>query len=236
MADGRENSERTDADVSERVRTGADASGDFLTTDEAFAFCLERGLSRTRKTLRRACARPADQEGDLRCRKAPAGNGGFRYLIEKQSLGVYVEQQLETERNRRGQAEEDVQQSEAHQRKTDTTQAHQRLDSEVIFLRDQVKVKDEQIRALLERDRETNVLIHGLQNLVLALQPPQRDGASPIGGAGYTIHATEPAPSPGADGPASEEGDIPSSEETQSATPPAADDPSAPDLEADNEH
>ena len=102
MANGRENSQRTDEDMSGHVRTGADASGVFLTTDEVFAFCLERGLSRTRKTLRRACARPADQEGDLRCRKAPAGNGGFRYLIEKKSLCVYVEQQLKIERNRQG--------------------------------------------------------------------------------------------------------------------------------------
>lgn len=110
--------------MSGRVRTGTNASEDFLTTDEAFAFCLEQGLSRTRKTLRRACARAADQEGDLRCRKVPAGNGGFRYLIEKQSLGVSVEQQLEIERNRQGQAVGDGQQPEAHQRETDTTDAH----------------------------------------------------------------------------------------------------------------
>lgn len=79
MADGRENSKRTGVDVSGRVRTGPDASGDFLTTDEAFAFFLERGLSRTRKTLRRGCARPAVQEGELRRREVPAGNCGFRY-------------------------------------------------------------------------------------------------------------------------------------------------------------
>lgn len=31
-------------------------------------------------------------------------------------------------------------------------------------------MKDEQIRALLERDKESNLLVHGLQNLVLQLQ------------------------------------------------------------------
>ena len=46
---------------------------------------------------------------------------------------------------------------------------------EITFLRDQVKKKDEQIDALLERDKETNILIHRLQDTVIALQPPPPD-------------------------------------------------------------
>ena len=40
-----------------------------------------------------------------------------------------------------------------------------RLESEVDFLRGQVATKDEQIKELTERSRETNVLIGGLQRL-----------------------------------------------------------------------
>ena len=40
-----------------------------------------------------------------------------------------------------------------------------RLESENVFLRDQIGVKDTQIAALLERDKETNFLIRGLQTM-----------------------------------------------------------------------
>ncbi len=62
-----------------------------------------------------------------------------------------------------------------------STQDRTRLDpsgrdrEEITFLRDQVKKKDEQIDALLERDKETNILIHRLQDTVIALQPPPPD-------------------------------------------------------------
>jgi hypothetical protein len=41
-----------------------------------------------------------------------------------------------------------------------------RLEGENEFLRSQVAVKDEQIAALLECDRETKLLINGLQRLL----------------------------------------------------------------------
>ncbi len=45
----------------------------------------------------------------------------------------------------------------------------QRLESENEFLRGQVSVKDTQIEALLERDKETNTLIHRLQAMLAPL-------------------------------------------------------------------
>src|SRR3984893_1084235 len=44
-----------------------------------------------------------------------------------------------------------------------------RLESENVFLRDQIGVKDTQIAALLERDKETNFLIRGLQTMLTPL-------------------------------------------------------------------
>ena len=43
------------------------------------------------------------------------------------------------------------------------------LRDQVVFLRDQVGVKDTQIAALLERDKETNYLVRGLQTMLAPL-------------------------------------------------------------------
>ena len=44
-----------------------------------------------------------------------------------------------------------------------------RLESENSFLREQIGVKDIQIKDLTERARETNLLIHGLQTMLSPL-------------------------------------------------------------------
>ena len=43
------------------------------------------------------------------------------------------------------------------------------LTEDKVFLREQIKTKDEQIGALLERDRETNILVRGLQQMLSPL-------------------------------------------------------------------
>jgi hypothetical protein len=56
-----------------------------------------------------------------------------------------------------------------------------RLEGEVEFLRDELKTKNEQIKELTERSRETNVLIGGLQRLLAPMlrspdpHPPKND-------------------------------------------------------------
>jgi hypothetical protein len=45
----------------------------------------------------------------------------------------------------------------------------ERLQDDREFLREQMKVKDGQIASLLERDRETNILIRGLQEMLTPL-------------------------------------------------------------------
>jgi hypothetical protein len=54
-----------------------------------------------------------------------------------------------------------------------------RLEEENTFLREQVVVKDTQIGALLERDKETNTLIHRLQAMLapLLVAPKQKETA-----------------------------------------------------------
>ena len=55
-----------------------------------------------------------------------------------------------------------------------------RLEEENKFLRDQVSVKDTQIGALLDRDKETNTLIHRLQAMLapLLVAPGERRDVS----------------------------------------------------------
>ena len=51
----------------------------------------------------------------------------------------------------------------------------ERLNDDRDFLRAQIKVKDGQIASLLERDRETNILIGKLQEMLTPLLGPPRD-------------------------------------------------------------
>lgn len=53
--------------------------------------------------------------------------------------------------------------------------ALEKLEDENTFLRDQIRTKDKQIDALLERDRETNILVRGLQEMLTPLLGPWRD-------------------------------------------------------------
>ena len=45
----------------------------------------------------------------------------------------------------------------------------------IAFLKDQIKVKDEQIKELLERSRENNILLKGLQNQLLLTGDKKED-------------------------------------------------------------
>jgi hypothetical protein len=56
----------------------------------------------------------------------------------------------------------------------------ERVESENEFLRKQIGVKDDQIKDLTERARETNFLIQGLQNLFLQLNPARPQDTSRV--------------------------------------------------------
>jgi len=66
------------------------------------------------------------------------------------------------------------------------------LEKENEFLRVQVSVKDTQIEALLERDKETNTLIHRLQAMLAPLLVAPADRRDPSRGGGTQGDRTEP--------------------------------------------
>ena len=65
--------------------------------------------------------------------------------------------------------------------KPDTRYVEQ-LERENVFLREQITVKDAQISELGVRARETNILIKGLQDLFLALNPGRTEPRHSDGG------------------------------------------------------
>ncbi len=66
---------------------------------------------------------------------------------------------------RQGATEEPVASHHVARLEREVEQLHDDRD----FLREQTKVKDGQIHSLLERDRETNILIRGLQQMLTPL-------------------------------------------------------------------
>ena len=204
--------------VSEPMPTGAHPFGDWLTVQDAVAYCLSHGLNRTPKTIRKWAQRsqnPISGSAEITVKSQDTENG-FRWLIEKASLDVKIAQELEfeTRKNKLDESanafeqvatglnlSEPVPINELAKELTSTSENGSAQvptgsrpfgDDMIEFLKkqidikdQQIAVKDQQIGAMLERDRETNVLIQGLQTsltqVVHALPHPKRDeGHSPL--------------------------------------------------------
>ena len=83
------------AHLSEQVGTSADGFGQWLTVQEAVAYCLSKGLHRTSKTVRKWAQRARDPEAgsaEISVKDQDTENG-FRWLIERSSLDVKIEQE-----------------------------------------------------------------------------------------------------------------------------------------------
>jgi hypothetical protein len=166
-----------------------------LTIEDAVARYEHAGHPRTPRSIQRYCAK-----GHLDClrQETPFGD---KYLITPASVARHIAQieELATttgrDLSRQAATLVAVQQSREEPRQEPPTSPDQsrpaaayveRLESENDFLRQQIGVKDEQIKDLTERARETNHLIAGLQKMLTPLlgRPAER---------GETV---EPTPTP----------------------------------------
>lgn len=168
-----------DDDKSRQVATSSDS--DFtLSIDEALAVYERAGLPRTPRSIQRYCAK-----GHLDCRRIETAFGE-KYLIAPASVAkhiAYIEEvrPIATSRDMPRQA---ATARTSHHSDADTerqpptnpdlprqvaTEYVSRLEGENDFLREQIGVKDEQIKDLTERARETNHLIAGLQKMLTPL-------------------------------------------------------------------
>jgi hypothetical protein len=86
---------------SEPVPTGTQGFGDWLTVAEAVAYCTDKGLARTPKTVRKWAHRSHlhPDNAELVVRREDVDNG-FRWTVERASLDLKIEQELEFEARR----------------------------------------------------------------------------------------------------------------------------------------
>ena len=159
-----------------------DDSDFILSIDEALERYALAGLPRTPRSIQRYCAK-----GHLDCRRIETPFGE-KYLISPASVDKHIAyiEEVRPVATSRGESRQvapttgavgDVI-SEGQEAATSTDLSRQvaadiryaeRLESENEFLRSQVSVKDEQIKDLTERARETNHLIAGLQKMLTPL-------------------------------------------------------------------
>ncbi|MGO8867172.1 MAG: hypothetical protein ACLQME_11785 [Alphaproteobacteria bacterium] len=179
------------ADLSRPVATSPDS--DFtLTVEEALERYSHAGLPRTPRSVQRYCAK-----GHLECRLIET-SFGEKYLITPASVGkhiAYIEEvtpatsrdtsrpvvtdvagQIKGKGGGQGAATRDDL-SRRVATELDTRYVTQ-LEGENALLRSQLDVKDEQIKDLTERARETNHLTAGLQRMLSPLLGTSRRDTS----------------------------------------------------------
>ena len=173
--------------MDDQPRPAATSPDDYtVSIEDAVAFYERAGLPRTPRTIQRYCG-----NGHLDCRRVEIPYGE-KYLITPASITkhiAYIEEtrQTLTAATRRGlsapasrhetpspteqrpppTAPEQPRQTAAEAEATSRYVA--RLEGENGFLREQIAVKDVQIKDLTERARETNHLIAGLQKMLTPL-------------------------------------------------------------------
>jgi len=166
-------------DQSRPVATSPDSEFT-LTIDDALERYARAGLPRTPRSVQRYCAK-----GHLDCRRIET-QFGEKYLISPSSVDkhiAYIEEvrPVATSRDMSRHVAAPVAGEERHddarqegptspdQSRPVATQYVERLEGENEFLRQQIGVKDDQIKDLTERARETNHLIAGLQKMLTPL-------------------------------------------------------------------
>jgi hypothetical protein len=177
-------------DQSRPVATAPDSEFT-LTIEEAALRYEHAGHPRTDRSVQRYCAK-----GHLDCRRIETPFGD-KYLITPASVAKHIAYIEEVRPSTTGRdvprpvatdVAAEVKPDELRQQTSTTPdQSRQvataayvdRVESENIFLRQQIGVKDEQIKDLTERARETNHLIAGLQRMLSPLlgAPEKRQGS-----------------------------------------------------------
>src|SRR3954469_19324666 len=173
--------------MDDQPRPAATSPDDYtLTIEDAVALYERAGLPRTPRTIQRYCG-----NGHLDCRRVEIPYGE-KYLITPASITKHIAYIEETRQTMAGRdaprpvatmpQQEMRPPEDARQPPTSLDQPRQtaaeadavsryaaRLEGENTFLREQITVKDVQIKDLTERARETNHLIAGLQKMLTPL-------------------------------------------------------------------
>jgi hypothetical protein len=170
-------------DTSTHDRTSPDVQFT-MTVEQAVQRFAELGHPRNPRSVRRFC-----QLGKVSCRKVRTSSFTEMYMIDPASVDRYVQELNETialtGQDMTGHdrpSPDDGQHRQALQSEIATPSRYvTQLEEDVKFLHGQIIVKDEQLKtrdsqitSMIERDRETNILIRGLQSLLRL--PERREG------------------------------------------------------------
>ena len=173
-----------------------------LSVEQAAELYAKAGHPRTPRAIQKYCAL-----SKLDCHKVETETGE-RYLVAPYSVDRHIAyiNEVRTVANDRDQTRTDANVGTMENKGTEGTNSPEQprtdatvrgpedryvvlLEKENDFLRGQVSVKDTQIEALLERDKETNTLIHRLQAMLaplLVAPADRRDPATPATSADRT--------------------------------------------------
>jgi hypothetical protein len=143
-----------------------------LTVGEASERYARLGHPRNPRSVRRFC-----QHGKILCVETQTDNFTKAYLIDPLSVDRHVQEIEETYSRSRPDMPGRVRPSPVNDRaqKPDVTAPVESsryvelLEKVNVAQAEEIKIKNEQIAALLERDRETNFLIRGLQTMLTPL-------------------------------------------------------------------
>ncbi len=184
------------ADQSRQVATSPD-SNFILSIDEALERYARAGLPRTPRSIQRYCAK-----GHLECRRVET-SFGEKYLISPASVDkhiAYIEEvrpvatspdmprhaattvahePSHEERRQHGPTSPDQSRQVATEHMRQLEKRIEEKDDEIGFLRSEVAVKNDQIKDLTERARETNHLIAGLQKMIPLLGRSDQADSTP---------------------------------------------------------
>ena len=150
-----------------------------LSVQDAVALFDAAAVPRTERSIQIYCS-----NGHLDCISVDSEHTS-KYLISKASINRRISalQQIDTAKNMASRLRV-ISQTSANVREdadadnASSKGARSNRESEIDFLREQVRVKDKQIASMLERDQETNILIKGLQDFLHklpALEAPKNN-------------------------------------------------------------
>jgi len=183
MEDQSQDERRTATDTAgdsraEPATAGHDRPGDDtekVSIDAALLLFSDAGVPRNKRSIRRYC-----KDGSMTCFKVDTEHGR-QWMVDRVSAEKYIvqlQQALDFSQRTKPDTAGDsrAEPGEAGYDRPPTEVP--KTSEEVLFLRDQIGKKDEQIAAFLERDRETNILIKNLQGM-LAIAAPKGGGEGP---------------------------------------------------------
>jgi hypothetical protein len=167
-----------------------------LSVEQAADLYAKAGHPRTPRAIQKYCAL-----SKLDCHKVETETGE-KYLVAPYSVDRHITyiNEVRTVANSRDQTRTDANVRTMQNKEKEGTKSREQprtfapvrspedryvvlLEKENEFLRAQVSVKDTQIEALLERDKETNTLIHRLQAMLaplLVAPAERRDPVTPV--------------------------------------------------------